>query len=93
MQSIDGAPVLSSAVGIALLEGVYVIELFSGLCGGLEMLLRNRFAVYRYFYCDKSRSAIIVAQQRMHTLSMRYPELFPAEAWVDALSYLNMRRI
>ena len=55
--SIDGAPVANAAIQTALLEGVHVIELYGGIAGGLEMLLRNGVPVQKYYYCDKLRPA------------------------------------
>ena len=84
--SISSMPVTAGAVQNALLQGVHVIELYGGLAGGLEMLLRNGIPIQKYYYCDKFRPAQTVASLRMQTLSMKYPELFPAQAWADAFT-------
>ena len=39
--SINASPLPILSINTALSGGVYVIELFGGMCGGLQMLLNN----------------------------------------------------
>jgi hypothetical protein len=65
-------------------EGVVVLELFGGICTGLESVLRNGVRVLRYIYCDTDPIARRVAAHRLHQLSAQYPALFPLECFADA---------
>jgi hypothetical protein len=66
-------------------EGVVVLELFGGLCAGLDMLLRNGVRVLRYIYCDISPVCSRVASHRMQQLAAAYPRQFNMRAYKDAL--------
>jgi len=70
----------------ALTGGVVVLELFGGLCAGLEMLLRNGIKVKKYMYCDKDSTARRVAAHRLHLLSSQYPALLPPESFYYAFT-------
>jgi site-specific DNA-cytosine methylase len=67
-------------------DGIYVIELFGGMCGGLQMLLDNGFTIRQYFYCDVSPAARQVAEHRLMSLHSQFPAQFPFEAWPHAFS-------
>jgi hypothetical protein len=69
-------------------EGVVLVELFGGMCAGLEMCLRNGVRVQRYLYCDVDGKVQMLAQQRVHQLSARYPQLFPGQAFRDTFTTL-----
>jgi hypothetical protein len=84
--SIDAGVAPLACVSTAMQEGVTVLELFGGMAGGLEMLLRNSVSVKRYMYCDKSPQARAIAEFRLTDLSHRYPDLFPREAWEGAFT-------
>jgi hypothetical protein len=63
-------------------EGVTVLELFGGLCAGLEALLRNGVSVKRYIYCDTSAAARIVSCHRLKLFSQEYGHgLLPPAAY------------
>jgi site-specific DNA-cytosine methylase len=53
------------------------------------MVLRNGIRVSRYIYSDIDKVAQQVASYRMAQFSAAYPELFPLEAWQQALSTLS----
>lgn len=67
-------------------DGVVLLELFGGICTGLEMVLRSGVCVLQYIYCDIDPVAQRVAAHRMHHLSAQYPALFPIEAFVSAFT-------
>ena len=80
-------------------DGVHLIELFGGMCAGLEMLLRNGVKVHRYTYVDLGPEAAppgmrrtdahavrAVAQHRIHELQRRYPRLLPDSAVEDVFA-------
>jgi hypothetical protein len=61
-------------------EGITVLELFGGLCAGLEMALRNGCKVARYIYADTDSAARRVAAHRVQALDQRYPGQLAADA-------------
>ena len=67
--------------------GVVVVELFGGLCAGLEACLRNGWQVSRYVYADCDSAVRLVAQHRVRQLSLQYPEQLPTGALADAFSF------
>jgi len=64
----------------AAAAGLVVYEPFGGLCSGLEMVLRNGFAVHTYLYSDIDPVAQQVAAYRLQQLQAQYPGLLPATA-------------
>lgn len=64
----------------ALRDGISLLELFGGLCAGLDMCLRNGVAIKRYIYVDHDTVVQRVARHRLHHLSMTYPHLLPFSA-------------
>ena len=54
-------------------EGVVVVELFGGMCAGLEACLRNGLVVKKYVYVDKAPEVRDVAAFRVATLMAQYP--------------------
>lgn len=72
----------------ALKEGVVLLELFGGMCAGLEMCLRNGIQVTKYLYVDKDPAAQRVASHRLQLLSAQYPHLLPKSAYKDAFTSL-----
>jgi site-specific DNA-cytosine methylase len=69
-------------------EGVVVMELFGGMCAGLEMCLRNGLRVKRYLYCDSDSKVRMLAASRVERLSARYPHLLPRESYQGAFKAL-----
>jgi transposase InsO family protein len=67
-------------------EGVVLLELFGGVCAGLEMALRNGVTVRRYLYVDVDPKVRRVAAHRMRALSDTYPALFGPEAYQHAFT-------
>ncbi len=67
-------------------QGVVVLELFGGLCAGLEMGLRNDLSVSQYFYCDISKAASTCAAHRLQQMSNAYPALLPETACKHAFA-------
>ena len=65
---------------------ITVLELFGGLAGGLEMLLRNRINVNKYIYCDNGREATLVAQRRLGALTLQFPGQLKRESWSEAFT-------
>jgi len=72
----------------AFQEGIVVLELFGGLCAGLEMVLRNGIKVHNYLYCDKDVGVRRIAAHRMHQLSEQYPALLSPRAFSQASTAL-----
>ncbi|KAJ9513219.1 hypothetical protein QJQ45_029518 [Haematococcus lacustris] len=72
----------------AAANGIVLLELFGGLCAGLDMCLRNGVTVCRYLYCDTNPAAQRVAQHRLSALSTQYPTLLPASAYATAFTSL-----
>jgi hypothetical protein len=56
-------------------EGVVLLELFGGLCAGLEMCLANQIIVKRYIYCDTDPAASTLSLKRVSELQAKYPNL------------------
>jgi hypothetical protein len=86
VSSIDSQPLPRSYFDASMRDGIHVIELFGGMCGGLQMLLDNGFTIREYFYCDVSPAARQVAEHRLMSLHSQYPAQFPYEAWQHAFS-------
>jgi hypothetical protein len=86
VSSIDSQPLPRSYFDASMRDGIYVIELFGGMCGGLQMLLDNGFTIRQYFYCDVSPAARQVAEHRLMSLHSQFPAQFPFEAWQNAFS-------
>jgi hypothetical protein len=85
---VDSRPVDVSFFSSANKHGVILMELFGGLCAGLEMVLRNGLAVHRYLYCDRLPLAQRVARARMMQLQALYPSQLAVSAVQDALTAL-----
>ena len=64
-------------------RGITLYEPFGGLCAGLDMLLRNGFAVNKYYYSDIDPTARKIAVHRVQHLMALYPSLLPATAVAD----------
>ena len=88
MEGIEGAPVVSEAMGLylGLGRGVVVVELFGGLCAGLEACLRNGWNVEQNLYVDKNPAVRQVAKHRLAGLVAEYPEQLPLTACKGAFS-------
>lgn len=61
-------------------QGITLIELFGGICTGLEAVLKCGMRVDRYFYCDIHPVAQLIAQQRIEALQQEYPTQFTGKA-------------
>jgi transposase InsO family protein len=85
---VSNTPVGADFYSAAAKEGVVLVELFGGLCAGLEMLLSCGYSVCQYLYCDNSPAARKLALHRMHMLSMQYPSQLPTSAFQDSLFML-----
>ena len=59
---------------------VSVLELFGGICVGLEAALRSGFVVDKYVYCDNDESVRHVAAHRLMQLQADYPSQLSALA-------------
>lgn len=57
-----------------------VLELFGGMCAGLEMLLQAGFTVHRYLYSDINPKARTLAEHRVQSLALLYPHQFHPSA-------------
>ncbi|KAJ9531042.1 hypothetical protein QJQ45_000957 [Haematococcus lacustris] len=69
-------------------KGVVLLELFGGLCAGLDMCLRNGISVHQYIYCDTDPAAQRVAYHRLAHLSAQYPAQLPPCAYAAAFTTL-----
>lgn len=69
-----------------LSQGVIVVELFGGLCAGLEACLRNGWRVKRYIYADNDPRVRRVAVHRVAALAAQYPDQLPVEACHSAFT-------
>jgi site-specific DNA-cytosine methylase len=67
--------------------GVTLVELFGGMCAGLEATLRNGVTVSRYVYVDTNPEVRRVAQHRLSRLLAAYPQQFTVEACKGAFSF------
>ena len=81
-QAVDNTVVSHAFFPAAETEGVMVIELFGGLCAGLDMCMRNQVKVARYVYCDIDHQAQEVARYRINSMAAQYPHLFSMDAVV-----------
>ena len=64
---------LASIFFPAAQQGVVVVELFGGLCAGLEACLRNGLTVKHYIYADKDPGVRNIAVHRVANLLAKYP--------------------
>ena len=85
--SINAQEALDSSIA-DLYDGIVLLELFGGICAGLEMALRCGIMVSRYIYCDISTSAQQAASARCAFLSSTYPHLLSPSAWAHAFTTL-----
>jgi site-specific DNA-cytosine methylase len=78
----------SGAMGLhlGLAGGVVVVELFGGLCAGLEACLRNGWKVVQYVYVDKDDAVRRVAAYRVAGLAAAYPDQLPLAACEGAFT-------
>lgn len=67
-------------------RGITVVELFGGMCAGLEACLRNGWHVGRYEYVDRDAEVRAVAKYRLHALSEQYGPQLPVAAWQPGFS-------
>ena len=86
--SINTSVVAESFFPLAFSNGVVVVELFGGICAGLDMCLRNGVPVKQYVYCDIDPHARAVALQRCQQLAMDHPTLFSHAAYASAFTVL-----
>ena len=61
-----------------------ILELFGGICVGLEATLKSGFVVEKYIYCDKDESVRHVAAHRLMQLQADYPSQLPSDAITGA---------
>jgi len=54
-------------------QGLVVVELFGGMCAGLEACLRNGFPIRRYVYVDRDPAVQAIAAHRVAGLLAKYP--------------------
>jgi hypothetical protein len=69
-------------------QGLVVLELFGGICSGLEMVLRSGLPVHKYLYCDSDPLVRRIAAHRLDQLSSTYPALLPPESYRHAFTAL-----
>jgi len=67
-------------------HGLALLELFGGLCAGLEMVLRNGLRVQHYQYVDRAFACREVAVLRLRELHSKYPHLLSMHAISTAFS-------
>jgi site-specific DNA-cytosine methylase len=67
--------------------GVVVVELFGGLCAGLEACLRNGWVVRAYRYVDRDPVVRKVAYHRMAQLLAQYPQQLSPSSFRDAMAW------
>jgi site-specific DNA-cytosine methylase len=93
----EWAAAVAKALGVAAVSqeaglvqppaGVVVVELFGGMCAGLEACLRNGWSVSRYIYVDCDAAVRRVARHRVQQLSLQYPEQLPASSVSNAFVF------
>ena len=88
--AISNQPVGPSFYSAASSDGLVLIELFGGICSGLEMVLSAGFSVSFYIYSDTSKQARIAAWHRVQSLSLQYSDQFPRSAWDGLFQHLPM---
>ena len=81
-------PVGSSFYSDVSKEGMVLVELFGGLCAGLEMVLSAGYTVSQYFYSDISKEAQHLSFHRVLELSLRFPGQFAPSAFQSTLHQL-----
>ena len=69
--SIRTTPLPPGSMLTAASDGIVLVELFGGVCTGLEACLFNGIAVHRYLYCDIDTHAISIDRCActIHTLT------------------------
>jgi CHAD domain-containing protein len=65
-----------------------LLELFGGICAGLDMVLRNGIALSAYFYVDHDPTCRAIASHRIRQLMAQFPHLLPATAVAAAFTAL-----
>jgi len=65
-------------------EGIVLLELFGGICAGLDACLTSGVKVRQYLYCDTSAAARAVAATRLQAFCGQYPSQLPHSAVSDA---------
>jgi Integrase zinc binding domain/Integrase core domain/PHD-finger/C-5 cytosine-specific DNA methylase len=65
-----------------------LVELFGGLCAGLEMVLGTGLNITKYFYADTAEPARQLARHRLLSLGSQYPNQLPTTAYQDTLFLL-----
>ena len=78
--AIDTSIVANAFFQAADNEGVVLMELFGGMCAGLEMCLKMGIRVKKYLYCDISPHAQAIADYRVIQLHDQHPTLLPLAA-------------
>jgi hypothetical protein len=77
----------SRVAGSPAPRGVVVVDLFGGMCAGLEACLRNGWHVSQYVYVDRDAAVRGIAVHRMHQLSLQYREQLPPSSWAMACEF------
>jgi hypothetical protein len=67
-------------------KGVVLLEVFGGVCAGLEMCLRNGTPVKQYLYLDCDPISQRIAAHRIAQLMALYPLLLPPSAVAGAFA-------
>ena len=85
---LSNSPVGSGFYADAAKDGLVLVELFGGLCAGLEMVLSAGYTVSQYFYSDISAEARLLSFHRVIALSLRFPSQLPPSAFEATLHQL-----
>ena len=85
--AVGAGQMLLTASPAATPTGVVMVELFGGLCAGLEACLRNGWVISRYVYVEKDAAVRGLAGHRLHRLSQQYPAQLPRAAWAEAFGF------
>jgi hypothetical protein len=67
---ICNAPVGPDFYAASASEGLVLVELFGGICAGLQMALSSGLTIRQYVYSDISPQAQLAAAFRMTNLSL-----------------------
>ena len=67
-------------------QGVDVYELYGGTAAGLDMLLKRRCKVRKYYYCDTSDDARSVVRNRLQEYARQYPAQVNSDTFRDTFT-------
>ena len=93
LSATSNQPVGPSFYTSASTDRLVLVELFGGICAGLEMVLVAGFTGALCAYANISTPAQAATRHRLQQLSLQYSEQLPPTAWEGSfLRHLSIRR-